>query len=328
MKENGNKFLSLLMERIVESHQIPKVQVERVVSPILSMFVADALTKKFANNDSLRGKYELVCMEFPLKKPENSQSTNIDFLLVNTTTLSIVFLEIKTDSRSIDRNQLEIYLKLRDEVKEFGGGFLLRNLSEIAGRSARGNKYLFLQNMIAPYKRTIIDSSELKIIYLVPKVLKSRLVAENNIDAVFSFMDLPDNIDGDLAEEWCIIKESLVKLESMEVEPELYHTPVSTNIFSQNTGFQTLSQRIPDERMEVRIRRQIEDYCQRNLPPGVVPKYVQLGNTGEGGSPNYQVVFSNHKVVPFYNLGKLFTRASSFKSANLKPLVLWERFGI
>lgn len=95
MKENGNKFLSLLMERIVESHQIPKVQVERVVSPILSMFVADALTKKFANNDSLRGKYELVCMEFPLKKPENSQSTNIDFLLVNTTTLSIVFLEIK-----------------------------------------------------------------------------------------------------------------------------------------------------------------------------------------------------------------------------------------
>lgn len=328
MRDNSNKFLSLLMERIVESHQIPKVQVERVVSPILSMFVAEALTKKFENNNSLRGKYELVCMEFPLKKPENSQSTNIDFLLVNTTTLSIVFLEIKTDSRSIDRNQLEIYLKLRDEVKEFGGGFLLRNLSEIAGRSARGNKYLFLQNMIAPYKRTIIDSSELKIIYLVPKVLKSRLVAENNIDAVFSFADLPNNVDGELAEEWRIIKESLVKLESMELEADFDQTLVVPASSSQSFILPNSSSRTSNERMEVRIRRQIEIYCQQNMPPGTVPRYVQIGNTGEGGSPNYQVAFSNSQIVPFHHSGKVFTRASSFKSANLRPMVPWDKFGV
>ena len=214
---NDHKFLRMLMDRILESHLIPKVQVERVVSPVLSLFIADVLTKTFENHEFLRGIYELVCMEFPLKKPENMQSTNIDFLFVNQTTSSTVFLEIKTDSDSLDRDQLEIYTKLRDEVKEFGGGFLLRNLNEIANHSAKGNKYSFLQKMIEPHKKTIVGSSDLQIIYLVPHDIKLRLIAENRVDAVLAYTDLPAHIDCEFKEEWSVIRESLVKLERMEI---------------------------------------------------------------------------------------------------------------
>lgn len=325
---NDHKFLRMLMDRILESHQIPKVQVERVVSPVLSLFIADVLTKTFENHEALRGKYELVCMEFPLKKPENSQSTNIDFLLVNQTTSSTVFLEIKTDSESLDRIQLEIYTKLKEEVKEFGGGFLLRNLNEIANHSARGSKYSFLQKMIEPHKKTIVGSSDLQIIYLVPHDLKLKLIAENRIDAVLAFTDLPAQIDGELKEEWSIIRESLVKMERMEIVADVDSTSETVSSFLQNSNTPFAIPRQQNEKMDVRIRKQIEIFCQRNMPPGTVPKYVQIGNTGEGGSPNYQVVFSNNQIVPFHNSGKVFTRATSFKTANLKPLVLWDKFGV
>lgn len=326
--KDDSKFINLLTSRILELHQTPKVQVERAVSPILSLFIADALTAKFREHVSLCGEYELVCMEFPLKKSDNAQSTNIDFLLVNKSTSSIAFLELKTDSNSVDRNQLDVYLKLKEEVQEYGGGFLLRNLSVIAGQSARNDKYQFLQSLIEPFKKIIIGASDLKVIYLVPNSVKPGLMAVSGIDSVLSFNDLPVAIEGDLADVWPSIRDCFVKLESMEIGNITTEIPGASSEVAEAFSAFVPAKRGQGERMDTRIRRQIETYCLQSLPPNVRPVYVRLGITGEGGSPNYQVVFTNHQIVPFFNSGKVFTRSASFKSSNLAAPVPWEKLGV
>jgi hypothetical protein len=80
MTEPGeDSFLEVLMRHIMDQVKIPKVQVERVIGPILGMFIAKVLSAK------LNDRMEMICAEFPLRKaPESNQSTNIDWLLYST----------------------------------------------------------------------------------------------------------------------------------------------------------------------------------------------------------------------------------------------------
>jgi len=77
----GNSFAEALMTHIMEATMIPKVQVERVVGPILSMFIGDVLTATLRDDSRLSGDIKLIAPEFPLKKEGNRQSTNIDWLM-------------------------------------------------------------------------------------------------------------------------------------------------------------------------------------------------------------------------------------------------------
>lgn len=257
MSNNDHNFLRQLMKRIVESHQIPKVQVERVVTPILSLFIADILTKKFETNELLKGKYEFVSMEFPIKKEDNYGSINVDFLLFNTTTLSMVFLEIKTDSKSWDGFQFEKYLIVRDEVKKYGSGFLLRNLDLIERRSSRSDKYKILQKSISSFEDLMVKSVDLKLLYLGPKKLKSKLINDGRLDFVMTFSELPDKIDGDLKEEWLIVREALIKLDSNMEESGFDDSLSDTPMYTPSRNVSTFSNRNGNEKMEVRVRRQI-----------------------------------------------------------------------
>ncbi len=62
------KFINDLMECIIEGINIPKVQVERVITPILGMFLESILNRVFAEHPKFSGSYTLVSPEFPLKK--------------------------------------------------------------------------------------------------------------------------------------------------------------------------------------------------------------------------------------------------------------------
>jgi hypothetical protein len=71
MKET--EFINELMRHIIDGVNIPKVQVERAVTPVLSLFIESILNKYFENNDEYSGEYKLISPEFPLKK-DNNQS--------------------------------------------------------------------------------------------------------------------------------------------------------------------------------------------------------------------------------------------------------------
>lgn len=105
--EMGTGFLSHLIAHLLEGCQIPKVQVERSIGPVLGVFLAEVLTATLKDDEALSGRYRMLCPEFPLVKENSLQSTNIDFLLYNERRESLVFLELKTAGSSFSADQAQ-----------------------------------------------------------------------------------------------------------------------------------------------------------------------------------------------------------------------------
>jgi len=104
---NEMEFIKKLVKSIVDNKDMPKVQVEREISPILEIFIENLMSDLAKNKLFIeRGSYKLVAPEFPLdngkkeKGKNNQRSTNIDFLLLNKNTKTLYFVELKTDSKS------------------------------------------------------------------------------------------------------------------------------------------------------------------------------------------------------------------------------------
>ena len=97
-----------LVSRLEEWRQYPKYALERRLDIFLTPFLAPYLSQR------MEAPVELVAPEFPLKRPDNAQSTNVDYLLHRRGERDPrwVFLELKTDARSLSTEQLEIYLRV------------------------------------------------------------------------------------------------------------------------------------------------------------------------------------------------------------------------
>ena len=100
-------FAQALIERIMEGTMIPKVQTEREVGPILDLFLEGLLTEAFREDPQLSGPIATVCREFPFKKPDSRQSTNIDWLMRNAEREQLIFVELKTADTSFDLCRLD-----------------------------------------------------------------------------------------------------------------------------------------------------------------------------------------------------------------------------
>src|SRR4051794_2891225 len=114
-------FTETLMDQILESAMIPKVQVERAVGPLLSIFLAPVLSATLRADPALSGELTLLCPEFPLKKDGVNQSTNIDWLLLNPARRQLLFVELKTADTSLDAAQSAIYHAKQAAIRAQGG---------------------------------------------------------------------------------------------------------------------------------------------------------------------------------------------------------------
>lgn len=212
-------FLEELMENILKSTKIPKVQVERIIGSILSVFIADIVTEKFKNIKKYRGKYKLVLQEFPLKKGNNLQSTNIDYILYNKEKRIVVFLELKTDSDSFEPEQLRIYSKYKTMTHEDRKKLFDENILDIRKKSNKKKKYDFILQRLRNFKGLSNDDNKLIIVYLAPEKARNKLrkemddLKERRIDRFLSFNLLPDLIEHKYYNEWKVIKKYLSKLD-------------------------------------------------------------------------------------------------------------------
>ena len=100
-------FLFQVLERLVDNKDLPKYQFERAIDGFLSAFLPSIVESVTG------GDVALVAQEFPLKKPGSNQSTNMDYVLfrdgANTSDRAWVFVELKTDPRSLNEQQEAIY---------------------------------------------------------------------------------------------------------------------------------------------------------------------------------------------------------------------------
>ena len=204
-------FVESLMDHIMEGRMIPKVQIERAVGPILSMFLEDVLTETLRDDPDLSGPLAMICPEFPLKKTGNRQSTNIDWLMYNTVRRQLLLVELKTSDTSVDADQNAIYHAKQKAVNREGGSFLIEDLEQVKGASAEFGKYLYIVEKVSKYKNEISECHDAKIIYLVPKSAEHKV--QGQADKVLTFGMLSNSITGSFAEEWTIIRSHLCALD-------------------------------------------------------------------------------------------------------------------
>lgn len=246
-------FIHQLMLHILEGNQIPKVQVERVVGPILGFFLAEVLTASLQKDEMFSGKYRVLCPEFPLLKPMGRQSSNVDWLLYNETRQELVFLELKTASGSFCTKQAATYLEKRLQVLDQGAGFLVEDLKRIERASLAADKYAFVQELLAerfPNGLEALDACrKAQVMYLVPATaLQQEGCHLKRMGKVLTFSELADQIDGPFASEWYTICHVLRQLDG---NGKATPPKAAAKNYQAHTDFEQIKRMCHDKRAQI-----------------------------------------------------------------------------
>jgi hypothetical protein len=178
------------------------------------MFIEDVLTATLQYDSLLSGDIKLIAPEFPFKKEDNRQSTNIDWLMYNTNRDQLLLVELKTSDTSIRGSQNSIYQSIKDAVRKKGGGFLIKDLELLRDASQESGKYKFvLDNKVKPFKQEISSCRDAKIIYIVPRSIEHK--TQPYADRVLNFNSLSKTISGSYSQEWRVIQGHLCKLDNL-----------------------------------------------------------------------------------------------------------------
>ena len=152
------------MTQLVENgRRTPKVQVERSIGPILGFFLEKAIS------DLLGREVMTLAPEFPLKKAEDNQSTNIDWLMYDKTRNELLLVELKTENTSFRKEQLTTYLRLVTNEAPWEG--IKRDLCRIGKASKSRKKYENTWKELGTKTENFpqIESAVLNVIYLAPE---------------------------------------------------------------------------------------------------------------------------------------------------------------
>lgn len=190
-------FLYSALARVVDNKDLPKYQFERVIDAFLGSFLPDIV----AAVDG--GSIELVAQEFPLKKPDSFQSTNMDYVLFRHDDPkregAWIFLELKTDPRSLRVVQDAIYTRILDRDTTMTS--LIEDVRAISGRSSQPAKYHELLGRFEGYR---LDRP-LEVMYLAPA--RHELPGYDGVFRSITFADLRQIELEDFAGEWGVFKE-------------------------------------------------------------------------------------------------------------------------
>ncbi|HCN83623.1 MAG TPA: hypothetical protein DIT07_08385 [Sphingobacteriaceae bacterium] len=95
------KIFTLLSENL----KLPYYQAERRIDIFINVFLEDIVRKYSPFKDAI-----YLLSEFPLKKTEVSDhAAHIDYLMFSPSKQTVLLVELKTDERSVNVNQLKFY---------------------------------------------------------------------------------------------------------------------------------------------------------------------------------------------------------------------------
>lgn len=154
------RYIVALLESLAANKRLPKYQFERRIDSILALFLPGILEQLWGWN------VELIAPEFPLKKVDNNQSTNVDHLLFrrggrNDEPPAWILFELKTDRGSVSGAQIARYRQaLAQTMRQ-----LIDDLAPIAAASIKGTRYAALRKRLAQHTKEI-DSHSIELVYL------------------------------------------------------------------------------------------------------------------------------------------------------------------
>jgi len=104
-KSYNNEFAKEILDLLFLNKQLPYYSAERRIDIFINFFIEDILSW-FYNK-----KIKYVTSEFPLKLDNNNQSNEVDYLCKVESESIILFVELKTDKKSLNYDQLSFYQK-------------------------------------------------------------------------------------------------------------------------------------------------------------------------------------------------------------------------
>lgn len=193
--EDQEDFFFACLTHVVDNKGLPKYQFERVIDFCLGPFLPHILCQLY------RAEVHLVTQEFPLKKPGSFQSTNMDYVLFRSGDKPAwVFLELKTDSRSVSQDQMATYSSL------IVGGIqmthLVEDLRQIQIHSSQPTKYAAHLGRIDSYKDEL--SAPIELVYLAP--VRQELPISPHLYKSLTFDDLSKIDLEKYDEQWDLFK--------------------------------------------------------------------------------------------------------------------------
>jgi hypothetical protein len=199
------------MIHILGQVKIPKLQVERIIGPLLGMFIPEIFST------ILKDDVQIICPEFPLRRigkdgQKTNRSTNVDWLLYASGQDQLVFLELKTTDTTYDPIQHQIYRGVIELVRQSGSSFLASDVEAIMGRSLERGKYAEVLRRASDDRYR--NCRKARLVYLSPKGMKGALTGGGDGEVLWlGFEDLPENIDSRFSQEWKIIRKHLIQLD-------------------------------------------------------------------------------------------------------------------
>lgn len=136
--------------------QLPALRLEPLVAPYFTYFLPEILNKKFG----LRGSYlsSGIIPEFPLRMRSSNYSEKIDYLAVSKNRRKVLLVELKTDSKSINMNQLEHIKEAEENLNAYIEGVCKLTMASYKGKdNSSAMKYTHLLNRL--YGLKLIDVS-------------------------------------------------------------------------------------------------------------------------------------------------------------------------
>ena len=222
-------FFADLMASIMGGTMIPKVQIERIVGPILGFFLPQLLSEMW--------KQTIVMMspEFPIRKARldaesglvqhDNQSTNIDWLMFNHTTNELLLVELKTTDTTYRAQQSEVYRNVQKAIEQRqSSGFLVEELRAIQQASQESGKYRNVHVLLARALGVAEDQvlprlgqcAAARIVYIAPCISKPADWVEDSRNPWLSFSDLPNQLmEHPHGAFWPILRQELVALDTL-----------------------------------------------------------------------------------------------------------------
>jgi len=116
----GKDFYSVIRKWIIRDYSTQGIKAEVIIDMLISEVIEELLNWKMHGENIQPGKVRLVAKEFPLisKSMKNYRNTKIDYLFYEQDANITYLVELKTSKNSIDKEQLERYLDIRNR-KEF-----------------------------------------------------------------------------------------------------------------------------------------------------------------------------------------------------------------
>ena len=143
--------LSDVFQHLDKWRLLPGYQLERRADIFFSLYLPRVLEEKVSEIKPV------VVPEFPVRKTDSNRSVKIDYIAVTADRRELLLIELKTDPRSIRKEQIEYLIR----AANLGPAELLDGLRQVSAASKFTEKYSRLWNELQRLDLHETDSSEI-----------------------------------------------------------------------------------------------------------------------------------------------------------------------